>query len=245
MAEHPIISITDDLLQRVEACERYCNQRGLQDAAEKDHPYLASYMLDQREMSQLDSSVRQLCYRIRQSAPDGIEWMDHSSQLYDYKERKGHYPKTTIEAWANMKFQLRKTKAFVRILLAEQAYQVEMEAAKIPSSKEVSVGHFIQGNTGSIILDSTVDKFTLTNTIQIIKSRFDEDVTEFIRSLSDVVSKSGNKEAVELVDQLNEELSRPEPRTSLMRRSWENLVAILPAVKEIAGAAGALAKLFV
>ncbi|MGN7868456.1 hypothetical protein [Paracoccus sp. 22332] len=244
MAEHPVITIIDDLLQRVEACELYCNQHGLQDASERDHPYLASHMLEHGEMSQLDTIVRQLCQRIRQSPPDDMEWMSHFSQLIDYKERRGHYPRTSMEAWSNMKFQLRKTKAFVRILLAEQAYQVELAAAKIPVRKEVNMGHFIQGVKGHVIVDSTVNKSTLTTTIQVLESRFDADVAEFIKSLADFVSKSGNKDAVELVDQLNEELSRPEPRASLMRRSWDNLVAILPVVKEMAGATGALAKLF-
>ncbi|NKM65296.1 hypothetical protein GFL58_30740 [Rhizobium leguminosarum bv. viciae] len=244
MSENPLIANIDELLERVDTCVSYCRELGLQDAYEKDYPYLAAYMLSREEMGQIDYMVKNLCRRVRGQEPDTIEWVDHVSQLFQVWEIEGRYPRTSMEGWANAKVQLRKTKAFVRVLLAEQCYQVEMAAARTPANKqEVVLGHVIQGNAGQVIVDSEVNRSTLANTVQSLESRCDMDISEFIRALSEVVTKSGNKEAVELVDQLNEELSRTEPRKSLMRLTWDNLVAVLPVVKEVAGAAGAIAKL--
>jgi hypothetical protein len=47
-----------------------------------------------------------------------------------------------------------------------------------------------------------------------------------------------------LLDQFNEELAKPQPRKGLLKRSWDGIVAVLPAVTAIAGAAAAIAKLF-
>jgi hypothetical protein len=71
-----------------------------------------------------------------------------------------------------------------------------------------------------------------------------DDTAALLLRVAELVAKSGNKEAGELLDQFNEELSKPQPRKSLLRRSWDGLVAALPAVTSIAGAAAALAKLF-
>jgi hypothetical protein len=46
------------------------------------------------------------------------------------------------------------------------------------------------------------------------------------------------------LDQFNEELAKPAPRKSLLKRSWDNLVQVLPTVTTVAGAAAAIAKLF-
>ncbi|WP_142251136.1 hypothetical protein [Bradyrhizobium sp. UNPF46] len=67
---------------------------------------------------------------------------------------------------------------------------------------------------------------------------------EAITKVAKLVEESGNKEAEELFAQFNEELQKPEPRKSLLRRSWDSLVAVLPAVTAVAGAAAAISKLF-
>lgn len=61
---------------------------------------------------------------------------------------------------------------------------------------------------------------------------------------SKAVAASGNKEAGELLDQFNEELAKPEPRKSLLKRSWDGLVQVLPTVTTVANATTAVAKLF-
>jgi hypothetical protein len=71
-----------------------------------------------------------------------------------------------------------------------------------------------------------------------------EDTAKALGELAKAVAKSKNKDAGEILDQFDEELAKPAPRKGLLKRSWDNLVAILPEVTEIAGAAEAVSKLF-
>ncbi|MBC9176152.1 hypothetical protein [Pseudoroseomonas ludipueritiae] len=101
------------------------------------------------------------------------------------------------------------------------------------------------GDTFSNISNSTIiNRSTVQDAFNKIRSDFDETTAKFILELADHVDKSGNKDAGEVLDQINEELARPQPRKGLLKRSWENLVQLLPTVTAVAGAAGAIVKLF-
>jgi hypothetical protein len=101
------------------------------------------------------------------------------------------------------------------------------------------------GDTFSNIQNSTiVNRSTVESAFNKTKTEMGDETAALLLRVAELVAKSGNKEAGELLDQFNEELSKPQPRKSLLRRSWDGLVAALPAVTSIAGAAAALAKLF-
>jgi hypothetical protein len=101
------------------------------------------------------------------------------------------------------------------------------------------------GDTFSNITNSTiVNRSFVENAFNKAKSEVGEDTAAMLLKVAEVVAQSGNKEAGELLDQFNEELSKPQPRKSLLKRSWDGLVAALPTVTAIAGAAAAIAKLF-
>ena len=84
----------------------------------------------------------------------------------------------------------------------------------------------------------------VTNSSAKLSASGDAEAAEAITKVAKVVEDSGNKEAQELFAQFNEELQKPEPRKSLLRRSWDSLVAVLPTVTAVAGAAAAIGKLF-
>jgi hypothetical protein len=84
----------------------------------------------------------------------------------------------------------------------------------------------------------------LQNAFNKIKSDAGDSTAEHLLKVAELVAQSGNTEAGELLDQFNEELSKPQPRKSLLKRSWDGLVAALPAITSIAGAAAAIAGLF-
>ncbi|MBU3030828.1 hypothetical protein [Paracoccus marinaquae] len=70
------------------------------------------------------------------------------------------------------------------------------------------------------------------------------EASEALMQVAEAVAASGNAEAGELLDQFNAELASPEPRKSLLRRSWDGLVGILPELATIAGASATISKLF-
>ncbi|MCO6407819.1 hypothetical protein [Hoeflea alexandrii] len=108
----------------------------------------------------------------------------------------------------------------------------------------INYGRMHVGDVFKDIRESQIiNRSIVNNTLNNLRIRSDENLASFVGALSAVVEKSQNKEAGELLDQFNEELSRSEPRKSLLRRSWKSLVEVLPDVAKIAGASAALAKL--
>lgn len=239
MSEDPLILIIDDLLRRVDNCILYCNENGLVDPPVTEI-YLATQALSHPEMFQLDDSVRRLCQRVRGDMPQNNDnWKGHYEQLFSIDP-----PKTFVAAMENARTQLRITKSFVRTLLSEQIHKIESAAPALSiDRRSVVMGHVIQGNAGQVVVDSIVDKSTLTNSVKILNDQSKTDVAEFLLALSDFVGKSGNREAADIAEHLNEEISRPKPRKSLIRKAWDGLSTILPAVKDIAGAAEAIEKI--
>ena len=103
----------------------------------------------------------------------------------------------------------------------------------------------LMGDIFSNISNATIiNRSLLQNAFNKAKSETGEDTAEALRKVAEAVAQSGNKEAGELLDQFNEELAKTQPRKSLLKRSWENLVQVLPTIGAIAGAAEAIAKLF-
>jgi hypothetical protein len=101
------------------------------------------------------------------------------------------------------------------------------------------MGDHFSNISGSILINRSL----VGANVKKFSDAGDGDVADLIKKVADAVQASGNKEAAEIFDQLNEELQKPEPRKSLLRRSWDNLVSALPSVTAIAGAVGAIAKL--
>jgi hypothetical protein len=110
-------------------------------------------------------------------------------------------------------------------------------------------GQFM-GDTFSGIQNASINNRSIVNESSVeiavnkVRGEAGDGTAEALGKIADAVRTSGNTQAAEFLDQLNEELGKPQPRKGLLRASWDNLVKTLPAVTAIAGAAGAIAKLF-
>ena len=103
----------------------------------------------------------------------------------------------------------------------------------------MQVGDVFKDNKNSQI----INRSTLENTLNKIRNRSDNEVASFLDELATTDEQSGSKDAGELLDQFNEELAKPDHRKSLLKRSWNGLVELLPSVAKIAGATAAPTKL--
>jgi hypothetical protein len=106
-------------------------------------------------------------------------------------------------------------------------------------------GTFMSDTFSNITNSTIVNRSLVEHAFNRTKSELGEDTATILLKIAELVAQSNNKEAGELLDQFNEELGKPEPRKSLLKRSWDGLMTILPAVSSIAGAAAAIAKLLV
>jgi hypothetical protein len=102
------------------------------------------------------------------------------------------------------------------------------------------------GDTFSNIGQNTtiINRSLVQHSMNRARANGGDDAADALKKIADAVDASGNKEAVTFFDQFNEELQKPEPRKTLLRASWDNLVKALPTIGALAGAAEAVAKLF-
>lgn len=106
----------------------------------------------------------------------------------------------------------------------------------------------IMTNTGDIynnISNSTIiNRSLLQGSLNKAQEIGGVDAAKMLEAIGKFVEQSGNSEAGELFDQFNEELQKPQSRKSVLRNAWGGLVKTLPTVTSIAGAVGAISKLF-
>ena len=89
-----------------------------------------------------------------------------------------------------------------------------------------------------------INRSLITRSFSKVKEQAGDETAQVLIKVAEAVEKSGSAEAGELFNQFNEELQKPEPRKSVLRNTWDGILKVLPAVTTIAGAAGAIAKLF-
>lgn len=135
--------------------------------------------------------------------------------------------------------------AAVRSRFGENARRFqETLNAQEPTTVINNHGDTIMGNNFSHISHSVITNHSMVEkVVNKFQGSSDKGLASFIKELSGLVEGSGEKEAGELLDQFNEELARDEPRKSLLRRTWDGLVDVLPSVAKIAGATAAVSKL--
>ncbi|MGH7888575.1 MAG: COR domain-containing protein, partial [Candidatus Binatia bacterium] len=117
------------------------------------------------------------------------------------------------------------------------AYTVNQYGGSINMSHGGDIFRGIQNST-------IVNRSLVERSFNKVKSEVDEETAKVLLKVAEAVAKSGNKEAGEILDQFNEELAKLEPRKSLLKRSWDSLLQVLPTVTTVANATAAVAKLF-
>ena len=91
-----------------------------------------------------------------------------------------------------------------------------------------------------------INRSTVQNALNKLKSNADADeIADAIAKAKEAVTKSGNKEAGDLMNSFQKEVAQPTPSKGVLKALWDGVVAALPTVKEIAEVGVIIAKLFV
>ena len=187
------------------------------------------------EINQLSDTVdwlRQYAVRHTSIYEDG-EWRNLSPEALSIV---GDFDETTDHFVNPIEFPLGEV---VRGQYDREIVHFYAERLNLTVNKEMIMGDKFENIHGSTI----VNRYTLQNALNSARVQEDEEVRAFLKALSSEVEAAKDDTAGEILDQLNEEISRDEPRVSLLKRSWDALVQGLPSVAKIAGASAALAKL--
>ncbi|MEJ6483315.1 hypothetical protein N0Y54_18660 [Nostoc punctiforme UO1] len=62
--------------------------------------------------------------------------------------------------------------------------------------------------------------------------------------MEEEINKSGSREAAENFESFSEELSKPEPKKSLLKTLWKGTIDALPILAQLTGVVSSIVKLF-
>jgi hypothetical protein len=114
-------------------------------------------------------------------------------------------------------------------------------------------GSAIFGNHGSQVGDQTiinssgntiVDRSVIQNAFNKVKTEYDEETANALKLVEAEINKSENKEAAENFQSFSEELSKAEPKKSLLRTLWKGTVDALPTIAQLTNVVSNIVKLF-
>lgn len=88
-----------------------------------------------------------------------------------------------------------------------------------------------------------INKSSVVNSFNRVKEQFDEETANAIKQIAEIVEKSENADAIELFDAFNEEISKPEPKKSLLKTFWNGLTTALPILAHTASIAANIIKM--
>lgn len=113
-------------------------------------------------------------------------------------------------------------------LYVEQDSQIKMEVNKFEN---------IQNST--VINNSIVN-----NSFNKVKTEYGEDIVNALMEVSKFIEKSGDLSARILFDKFNEELNKPQPDKSTIRKIWEGIEKTLPTINALSDVIVKLSPLF-
>ena len=89
-----------------------------------------------------------------------------------------------------------------------------------------------------------INRSTLTNSLNAARQVAGEDTAKALQSVSQIVENSGNADAVESLNEFNEELAKPDPKKSRLKLFWKGVTDSLGPLSEVATFTEHIVKLF-
>lgn len=98
----------------------------------------------------------------------------------------------------------------------------------------------ITAGTGAIVINQS----TVENAFNSVKQNYGTTTADALKAIVEHVNKSGNKEAGELLNAFNEELTKREPKKLMLKAFWDGVCKLVPDVTQLAAACAEIGKLF-
>ncbi len=125
-------------------------------------------------------------------------------------------------------------------LVDEKKPEIKGEKTIIYTEEVVMSGDVFKNIQNATIINKSV----VENSFNKIKGDYGGDVANALLQIAEFIEKSGNGEAGELFTTFNEEVNKPEPKKSVLKRLWEGTEKALPAIATLSEAIAKLATLF-
>lgn len=92
--------------------------------------------------------------------------------------------------------------------------------------------------------NTIINRSTVQNAFNKVKAAHDETTAKALTDVEAEINKSGNKEAAENFESFSEELTKPEPKKSLLKSLWQGTLAALPTIEQLPGVIDSITQLF-
>jgi len=92
--------------------------------------------------------------------------------------------------------------------------------------------------------NTVVSRSIVQNAFNKVKTEYDDETANALKRVEEEINKSGNKEAAENFESFSEELSKPEPKKSLLKTLWKGTLDALPTLAQLTSVVDAIVKLF-
>lgn len=165
---------------------------------------------------------------------------DVGASLLEIGETRAAVEQLVERQLSDADLQVMRSLADARSALYSPGMVASPNAPVTYQTVEVTMGDRFENISQSTI----VNRSHLESSLNRARDIGDPAAAEALRTLAAAVERSGNARAVDTFDRFTEELARPEPRKGRLRSLWDGLVAALPTLKDVAGLADNIAKLF-
>ena len=92
--------------------------------------------------------------------------------------------------------------------------------------------------------NTIVNRSIVQNAFNKVKADHDEETANALKQVEEEINKSGNKEAAENFEAFSEELSKPEPKKSLLKALWKGTLDALPTLAQLSSVVNLIVRLF-
>jgi hypothetical protein len=124
-------------------------------------------------------------------------------------------------------------------MMQNNYYSVRIYNQEI-KAKEITMGDRYENIHNSTIINRSV----LDNSFNKVKKDFDDNIAESLLKIGSIIEGSGNKEAGELFNSFNYEISKKEPSKVTLKSLWNGLVGMLPSIETSVNLVEQISKLF-
>lgn len=105
-------------------------------------------------------------------------------------------------------------------------------------------GDSIMGDKFQNVSGTIVNRSHLENSLNTVSERMDSETSEALQRIAKLIEAEGNREAAEIFDSLNHELSKEKPAKPVLRSLWEGLLAAMPLLRDATDITAKVIKLF-
>jgi hypothetical protein len=156
---------------------------------------------------------------------------------------RNEYENKLLEQDKKYELTVRRIERRAKIINFYQYQGVTMTNQNINAGRDINapIASSLRMDDNIVVNNSIVE-----NALNKVRSEYNEgvNIADALKAVEEEINKSGNTEAAENFESFNEELSKPEPKKSILKTLWQGTLAALPSLSQFTSIISNVEKLF-